>query len=127
MGDIGDSRKRESKRVTDHHIIRVKRTAPSAESKWDVCIIKNISNTGALFYSSNYYEVGSEVQIGIFNPILLAEINCSAKIVRCLPLVEMKGMYSVALEFQEMTPSDKEALNKLIDLFLKKKKKEEDA
>jgi hypothetical protein len=62
------------------------------------------------------------------NPILLGEIDCFAKVTRCYPLPEMINMYGVALEFAEMKPSDKEALEKVIELFLKKQnKKEEDA
>ena len=120
MEDAGNT-KRYGNRVPNHHTLRVRQTAPSAKSKWDVSTIRNISETGLLFYSSGNYEPGSEVEIRMMNPVLLEEIACSAKVVRCFPLAKMAGMYGVALEFADMKESDKEALKKTIEIFLKRK------
>ena len=122
-----ESNKRRAGRIPDHHIVRVRRIIPSKKDTWDVCIIKNASRTGILFYSSINYELSSEVEIRISNPILPGEIACHATVARCFPLAEVQSMYGVALEFVDMSPSDKEAFEKMIELFLKKKKKEEDA
>ena len=126
MENTGSNKRRES-RVPDHHIVRVRQIPLSPKNKWDACIIKNASKTGILFYSSIHYEPGSEVEVKISNPILLEDIACHAVVARCFALAEMESMYGVALEFADMSLSDKEAFEKMIELFLKKKKKEEDA
>src|SRR3989338_11518289 len=118
-----ESNKRRENRVPDHHIVRVRPIPPSPKDKWDACIIKNASKTGILFYSSVYYEPGSRVEIKISNPILPEDIACHAVVARCFALAEMEAMYGVALEFMDMCLSDKEAFEKTIELFLKKKKK----
>lgn len=121
-----DNTKRFANRIPDHHTIRVKKVS-SVDAKWDVSTIRNISRTGVLFYSSSSYEPGSEVKIRIMNPIIVGEIDCYAKVVRCYPLTEVKGMYGVALEFAQMQPEDKEAMEKTIELFIQKKKKQEES
>lgn len=125
MENTGSDKRREG-RVPDHHIVRVRQIPPSPKDKWDSCIIKNASKTGILFYSSIYYEPGSEVEIKISNPILPEDIACHAVVARCFALAQMEAMYGVALEFEDMSLSDKEVFEKMIELFLKKKKKEED-
>ena len=120
MCDIEKEYRKES-RVPDHHPLRVKKIKSSSDDKWDVSTIRNMSKAGLLFYSYYTYETGSECEVRIMNPVLLKEISCEARVVRCIPVERMKNIYAIALEFTKIEPSSKEAFDKTIEFYLHKK------
>ncbi|MCX5667388.1 MAG: PilZ domain-containing protein [Candidatus Omnitrophica bacterium] len=113
-----ESDHRGEKRIEYHFIVRIRLVKPSGAAAWDVSTIRNISKTGLLFYSSNYYDHNADVEARIKNPIIPEEIICLCKVVRCELLKNMKDIYSVAVEITEMAPESREAYDKTIKLFM---------
>jgi len=117
MGDDKGDYRRE-KRVEYHFMVRIRPVRPSGAAVWDVSTIRNISKTGVLFYSSNYYDHNADLEVRIKNPITPEEIICLGKAVRCELLKDMKNIYSVAVEITEINPEGVEAYDKTIKLFM---------
>lgn len=119
--DKSDSNHRRGKRVEYHFILRARQIGASGpKGAWDVSTVRNLSATGVLFYSSNYYVYDSEVEIKIKNPLIVEEIACRGKIVRCALVENMKDVYSVAVTITEMDRASKEIFDKTIRLFTNK-------
>jgi hypothetical protein len=114
----GEGDHRGEKRIEYHFTVRIRPVRLSGAAAWDVSTIRNISKTGVLFYSSNYYDYNADVEVRIKNPIIPEEIICLCKVVRCELLKDMKNIYRVAVEITAMGPEDREAYDKTIKLFL---------
>ena len=111
---------RAGKRVEYHFLVRIKPVRSSAAAAWDVSTIRNISKTGILFYSSNRYERGTDVEVRITNPIIAEEIICLGQVARCEPQKDMKDIYGVAVEITGMDPESREVYDQTVKLFIEK-------
>lgn len=114
----GEGDYRKERRVEYHFVIRIRPVKPSGAAIWDVSIIRNISRTGVLFYSSNYYDYNADLEIRIKNPIVSEEIICFGRVTRCEPLKDVKDIYSLAVEITTMDPEDRKVYDKTIKLFM---------
>ena len=117
MGSSESGYRRE-KRVEYHFMVRIRPVRPSGAAVWDVSTVRNISKTGVMFYSSNYYDYNADVEVRIKNPIISEEIICFGRAVRCELLKDIKNIYSVAVEITAMNPEGKEAYDKTVKLFM---------
>lgn len=110
--DEGEHRR--EKRIDYHFVLRARPLGSSQQTPWDMSTVRNISKTGVLFYSSAYYDYGSEIELRIMNPMLLKEIVCVGKIVRCSLLDNIQNMYSIAVRFIKVDEEGQDALDKTI-------------
>ncbi|MDO8536025.1 MAG: PilZ domain-containing protein [Candidatus Omnitrophota bacterium] len=111
---------RAEKRIEYHFIVRIKPVGLSGTALWDMSTIRNISKTGVLFRSSNYYVYNADVEVRIKNPIVPEEIVCFGKVVRCELVKNVKNIYDVAIEITVMDSKNKEVYDKTIRLFMDK-------
>ncbi len=113
---------RHEKRVGYHFVLRARPLNPATpKAAWDVSTVRNISKTGVLFYSSNKYTPGADIEIKITNPLILEEITCAGIVVRCDPVEKMENIYSVAVEIRKVDEISREVFDKTIDFFIKRK------
>jgi len=116
-----ESNHRHDKRVEYHFILRARRITQARDAKWDVSTARNISKTGVLFYSADYYDYGTNLEIRIMNPVVVGEISFLGSVVRCEQLGNKHGIYSVAVQITDIDEFSRSTLDKAVEFFMKKK------
>ena len=113
---------RRGERVEHHIFVRARQIKPpDPNAVWDVYTVKNLSTTGLLFYSNRQYKAGSELDIRIMNPYIADESICRGIVVRSSHLEKPKGYYGVAVELTNIDGPTRQALDKTIEFYLKKR------
>ena len=117
--------KRRHDRIERPCIIRFRQTKPEVSPvQWDVTTVRDMSKTGILFYSSRYFEPGSELEINLRAPLLTKKSIFWVTVVRCKPTPQIKDYYEIAVSVSKIDEATRGAFDKTIEFFIRKKKKE---
>ncbi len=113
--------KRRHKRIERPCIIRFGQIKPRIlPVEWDVTTVRDMSKTGLLFYSSHYFELGSELEIKLKTPLRMKESTFWATVVRCKPTPEIKGSYEIAVTVSRIDEATRAAFDETIEYFIRK-------
>ena len=117
--------KRHHKRIERPCIVRFRQIKPVISPiEWDATTVRDMSKTGILFYSSRYFEPGSELEINLRAPLLTKESIFWATVVRCKLTKEIKDYYEIAVSVSKIDEATRGAFDETIEFFIRKKKKE---
>ena len=96
-----------------------------AEGRWEVPIVKNISEGGCYFYCSTFHEVNQTLEIEIQFPKIKKPMHFLGKVKRCdVEKGAGTSRYGVAVCFSQMEEAKKKNFVETINFFLKKQRRE---
>jgi hypothetical protein len=119
-----ESNMRDSPRISRRFTARVK-PKDSSDAKWQVPILKNISESGCFFIGGVVHEIGEILEIEIQFPTLSEPMRFLGEVVRSETDDKLQPpVHRIGVHFKEMDESKRHKFAETIDFFLKKLKKE---
>jgi len=124
MPEEQGSDKRRATRIKRHFLLKIRQTNPPTISQnWDITTARNISKAGILFFSSNHYDIGAELEVSVTNPVRWkdGQSRFHGIVNRCQPVKSMENMYEVAVDLTRVEEEGKKYFDEAIDYFLQRK------
>jgi len=119
--------RRRHPRIVRDFMLKFRSPAASIDSQWEMAIVKDLSVEGCYFRAAHPLPVGHEVDVQVQLPISREMMPAKAVVRHCQNVSDGENSHFLGVSFQTVAPKGRNDLRRVVNFFLNKKSRTENA